>query len=91
MTSFCGARYERPVVNRKLSITADGLKHCHRPGIAIAMNKQLTSAELRIAARQAITLAMSMSDEANRTDLILRAGRLFEEAEAALMQNTMRR
>jgi hypothetical protein len=45
------------------------------------MERALTKDELRIAARQAITLASSMNDENARNDLLLRAQRLLEEAE----------
>ena len=44
------------------------------------MNRVLTSEELRIAARQAITLALTMIDSDARNDLLLRAQRLFDEA-----------
>jgi hypothetical protein len=44
------------------------------------MNRVLTSEELRIAARQAITLALTMIDSDARDDLLLRAQRLFDEA-----------
>jgi hypothetical protein len=47
------------------------------------MERFLTSDELRIAARQAITMALSMKEEADRNDLLLRAQRLLEEAGGA--------
>lgn len=47
------------------------------------MDRPLTSEELRIAARQAITLAQAMKNDVARNDLLMRAGRLLEEAESA--------
>jgi hypothetical protein len=44
------------------------------------MDRFLTGDELRIAARQAITMALSMKEEACRDDLLLRARKLLEEA-----------
>lgn len=44
---------------------------------------KLTPAELRIAARQAVTLAMSIADEAARAQLLDKARALFREADAA--------
>jgi hypothetical protein len=46
------------------------------------MDRPLTSDELRIAARQAITIAITMKDETVRQDLLLRAQKLLEEAQA---------
>jgi hypothetical protein len=48
------------------------------------MDRFLTSDELRIAARQAITLALSMKEEAVRDGLLLRAQKLLEEASREL-------
>jgi hypothetical protein len=45
------------------------------------MERFLTSDELRIAARQAITLALAMKEESDRIDLLARAERLLQEAE----------
>jgi hypothetical protein len=47
----------------------------------------LTSDELRIAARQAITLALAIADSDARKDLLLRAQRLFDEAGSASSVN----
>lgn len=44
------------------------------------MNRSLTHDELRIAARQAITLALSMKDESERNYLLNQAQRLLTEA-----------
>lgn len=44
---------------------------------------KLTPAELRIAARQAVTLAMSMTDDVVRAELLVKARVLFLEADAA--------
>jgi hypothetical protein len=44
------------------------------------MDRFLTSEELRIAARQAITVALAMKDEASRDDMLFRAQRLLDEA-----------
>jgi hypothetical protein len=44
------------------------------------MDRFLTSDELQIAARQAITLALSMKEGADRDDLLLLAQKLLEEA-----------
>ncbi len=49
----------------------------------VLMNRQLTSDELRIPARQAVTVALAMLDQAARTDLLARAEGLFKEAGAA--------
>jgi hypothetical protein len=46
------------------------------------MDRPLTTNELQIAARQAITLALAMRDDAARDDLLMRARRLLEEAES---------
>ena len=46
------------------------------------MDRPLTNNELQIAARQAITLALAMRDDAAREDLLVRARRLLEEAES---------
>jgi len=46
------------------------------------MDRLLTSQELRIAARQAVTLALAMTDEVSRNDMLLRAKRLLGEAES---------
>lgn len=46
------------------------------------MERHLSSQELRIAARQAITLALSMPEDGAREALIRRAERLTAEAEA---------
>jgi len=51
------------------------------------MDKTLTSDELRIAARQAITLALAIADSDARQDLLLRAQRLFYEAGSASSVN----
>jgi len=51
------------------------------------MNRPLTSDELRIAARQAVTLALAMKDEAARSDLLWRAQLLLQEAES--LQSTL--
>jgi hypothetical protein len=48
------------------------------------MDQPMTSDELRIAAKQAISLAVRMKDEAARSDLLSRAQRLLREAEAGL-------
>jgi hypothetical protein len=45
------------------------------------MERLLTSDELRIAARQAITLAIAENDENARVDLLSQAQRLLREAE----------
>lgn len=47
------------------------------------MDKPFTNDQLRIAARQAITLALAMGDVPAREDLLARAERLFKEARAA--------
>jgi hypothetical protein len=44
------------------------------------MNRILTREELRIAARQAITLALTVTDPDTRNELLLKAERLFDEA-----------
>ena len=44
------------------------------------MNRILTSEELRIAARQAITLALTVTDPDTCNDLLLKAERPFDEA-----------
>jgi hypothetical protein len=44
------------------------------------MHRLFTNEELRIAARQAITLALAMTDEASRDDMLRRAQRLLDEA-----------
>jgi hypothetical protein len=46
------------------------------------MDRPLTNNELQIAARQAITLALAMRDDAAREDLLVKAQRLLEEAES---------
>jgi len=53
------------------------------------MDRPLTSDELRIAARQAITLALAMRDDAARDDLLMRARRLLEEAERGFEESKM--
>jgi hypothetical protein len=53
------------------------------------MDRPLTNDELQIAARQAITLALAMRDDAARDDLLMRARRLLEEAESGFKESKM--
>ena len=52
------------------------------------MDMSLTNDELRIAARQAIALALATPDDAAREDLLARAERLLKEAGTADAQGS---